>query len=132
MMRLQIALPHQMLVDERAQKVVCEAPNGSFCLLSRHIDFTTQIVPGILTWVNGEDEEMYAAVDQGVLVKVGRNVRVSVRRAVVDDDLATLHETITQTYRTVDEHERQMQAASAKLEAGFVRRFLELKERGWT
>ncbi|QDG54848.1 F0F1 ATP synthase subunit epsilon [Persicimonas caeni] len=128
-MRLRIALPHQVLVDEAARKVICEAPNGSFCLLPRHIDFTSALVPGILTWVDEAGAEMFAAVDQGIVVKVGADVRVSVRRAVVDDDLETLNQTVRRQYRTLDENERDARAAAAQLEAGFVRRFLELKER---
>jgi F-type H+-transporting ATPase subunit epsilon len=72
---------------------------------------------------------MFAAVDQGIVVKVGADVRVSVRRAVVDDDLETLNQTVRRQYRTLDENERDARAAAAQLEAGFVRRFLELKER---
>lgn len=128
MMRLRIALPHKMLVDAAAQKVIAEAPNGSFCLLPRHIDFTAALVPGILTWTGEEGREIFAAVDRGILVKVGDEVRVSVRRAVVDEDLETLHQTVSQTYQRFDEHERQARAAAAQLEAGFVRRFLEIEE----
>lgn len=129
MMRLRIALPHQLLVDAPAQKVICEAPNGSFCFLPRHIDFTAALVPGILTWVGEAGDEMFAAVDQGIVVKVGMDVRVSVRRGVVDDDLETLNETVRRQYRTLDDDDRHARAAAAQLEAGFVRRFLELSER---
>ncbi len=130
MMRLRIALPHQMLVDAPASKVIAEAANGSFCLLPRHVDFVAALVPGILSWVDEDGREIFAAVDRGILVKVGEEVGVSVRRAIVDDDLETLHRTVTQSYHTLDEHERQARAAAAQLEAGFVRRFLELEKGG--
>jgi len=125
-MKLKVLVPEQVLVDEPADKVVAEAANGSFCLLPRHVDFVAALVPGILTYTSGRAER-FVATDEGILVKCGEEVLVSVRRAVTGADLGALERTVEEQFRTLDERERQSRQASARLEADLVRRFLELR-----
>ena len=125
-MKLKVLLPERVLVDEPADKVVAEAANGSFCLLPRHVDFTAALVPGILTY-ESRGAEHFVATDEGILVKCGDEVLVSVRRAVAGANLGELERTVEKEFRTLDEHERLTRRASAKLEADLVRRFLELR-----
>lgn len=47
-MNLKILLPANLLLDAPVHKVVAVASNGSFCLLPKHADFVTSLVPGIL------------------------------------------------------------------------------------
>ena len=49
-MQLKVLLPTQVLVDEPVSKVVAEGEDGSFCLLPRHVDFTSALVPGLLVF----------------------------------------------------------------------------------
>jgi hypothetical protein len=69
------------------------------------------------------DGEVYVAVDQGVIVKIGLNVLVSVRRAVLGTDLGQLRRSVEHEFLTLDETETTMRSAMAKLESGFIRRF---------
>ena len=80
-MRLKIALPTRLVYDGEVRKVSGEAANGSFTMLPRHIDFATALVPGILFFdVAGEEpEEVFFAVDEGILIKCGSEVLVSTR-----------------------------------------------------
>ena len=57
----------------------------------------------------------------------GDEVLVSPRRGVRGVDLGTLHETIDERFRVLDERERLARRASARLEADLVRRFMELR-----
>ena len=82
-MNLRILLPTRILIDRPVDKVITEAENGSFCLLPRHIDFVAALVPGLLSFM-ADQEEQFVAIDEGVLVKNGANVLVSVRDAVID------------------------------------------------
>ena len=62
-------------------------------------------------------------VIEGVLVKTGSTVRVSVRRALGGaTGLARLRETVEREFLTQDEDEVSMRQVMAKLEAGFLRR----------
>jgi F-type H+-transporting ATPase subunit epsilon len=129
-MRLKILLPTEVLLDEEAGKVTAEAQNGFFCLLPAHIDFVTALVPGLLSFKSKEGEEIFVAVDEGVLVKEGQNVWVSTRNAMRGTELGRLRKTIEDTFKVLDDREKTARSAMAKIEAGFVRRFLEIQRRG--
>ncbi len=130
-MKLKVLLPTQVLLEEEVSKIVAEAENGSFCLLPHHIDFVTALVPGILTYVRGpEEQEEMLAIDQGILIKCGPEVLISTRNAVRGADLGKLRETVEQSFLALDERERQARTALANLEATFIRRFLKLGEHG--
>lgn len=129
MMHLQILLPTEVLVDTTTAKVVAEAENGSFCLLPRHTNFVTALAPGILTYTDSENHDQFVGVANGVLVKRGNDVLVSVEYAVEGNNLGDLRENVRHYFETVDERERQAVSAVARLEADFVRRFLALEER---
>ena len=128
-MHLRILLPTEVLVDEPVIKIIAEAENGDFCLLPRHVDFVAALVPGILCFCAKEHEEDYAAVDEGVLVKCGRDVFVSTLNGVRHSDLDRLHTLVQERFLELDEHERKTRTALARLEAGTLRGFRELQEK---
>ena len=125
-MTLKILLPERVVLHETVDVVVAEGANGSFGLLPRHIDFVAPLVPGILAYRRDEDEA-FVAVDEGVMVKCGDEVLVSVRDAVVGPDLESLEETVRTQFEARREEEKTMHSALAKLEAEVVRRFTELR-----
>lgn len=126
-MKLQVLLPTEIFLDEEeVRKVTAEAPNGSFTLLPRHIDFVTTLVPGILIFEDRQGQERYMAVDEGVLVKAGDEVKVSTRKAVAGKQLGELETTIREQFAQLDEKERSARTAVARLESDLVRRFVEL------
>ncbi|MQY79694.1 MAG: F0F1 ATP synthase subunit epsilon, partial [Bacteroidetes bacterium] len=48
MIDLKILLPDKTFLKREVKKVTAEAENGWFCLLPKHVDFTTSLTPGIL------------------------------------------------------------------------------------
>jgi F-type H+-transporting ATPase subunit epsilon len=128
-MRLQVLLPTEVLVDEETTKVIAEAENGAFCLLPRHIDFAAALVPGLLCFCDREGTESYAAIDEGILIKCGRDISVSTLNGVRGTNLAELSALVDERFLALDEHERKARTALARLEAGTLRGFLELQER---
>jgi len=128
-MRLQVMLPTEVLVDEPVTKIVAEAEDGEFCLLPRHIDFVTALVPGILCFHTSAGQMHYVAIDEAVLVKCGRDVHVSTLNGVQGLDLAQLRVLIEEQFLELDEHERRARTALARLEAATLRSFRELQER---
>jgi len=129
-MNLKILLPTEILLDEEVEKVTAEAQNGFFCLRPRHIDFAAALVPGLLCFENSEGREIFAAVDEGVLVKCGDSVMVSTRSAVRGGELGELERIVKEQFLVLNEKEKAARTAVAKIEAGFVRRFLEVQRRG--
>lgn len=125
-MNLHVFLPTEILVNEAVSKVIAEGENGLFCLLPRHIDFVSALVPGILSFVLETGQEEFVAVDEGILVKCGAEVLVSSRQAVRGADLGDLRQTVEEQFRVLDEREKLARSATAKLEADLVRRYMEL------
>lgn len=129
LLRLRVLLPTEVLVDEDVQKVLAEAANGFFCLLPRHIDFVAALVPGILYGTRSDGSELFVAVDEGTLVKCGSDVLVSVLSAARGTRLEELEATVTESFRDLDADARRARSALARLEAGTMRRFLEMERR---
>ena len=94
-------------------------------MLPQRLDCVAVLEPGILTYETTKDGETYVAVDEGVLVKAGTDVLVSVRNAISGLDLGKLREAVEQEFMNLDENEKQVRAVLARLESGFVRRFAE-------
>ncbi len=128
-MRLKVLLPTRVLIDQDVTKVTAEAENGSFCILPRHIDFVAALVPGILSFKSNREEE-FLAVDEGILVKRGNEVMVSIRKAVRGKNLGTLKQTVEEEFRILDEREKKTRSILVKLELDFARRFFQLREHG--
>jgi F-type H+-transporting ATPase subunit epsilon len=128
-MRLRILLPTEVLVDAVVRKVVAEAGDGSFALLPRHIDLVTALVPGILAYVDRDGRQQLVGIDEGILVKCGDEVRVVSGRAVRGSDLMTLKREVERWFREMDEQAATARTALARLEAGVIRRFTELRQR---
>lgn len=127
-MNLTVVLPSGVFLEEQVVKVVAEAPNGSFCLLPRHIDFVASLIPGILAMTLPGGEEVFLAVDEGVLVKCGAEVTVSTRNAV-RGPLGELRQAVRAEFRELGEREQKARVALGKLEASLVRQILEWEER---
>lgn len=126
MMKLKVLMPTQILVDEQAEKITAEAENGVFTLLPRHIDYAAILVPGLFSFQREEGKQALLATAEGVLVKRGFDVHVSVLNAVRGDNLDTLWETVREDFRKLDERERQARSVIAALESTLVREIAAL------
>ena len=126
-MLLKILLPAEVLMEREVKKIVAEAENGSFCLMPNHIDFVATLAPGIFSYELAEGGQELLAMDVGTLVKKGADVLVSTRNAVRAAELGKLKQVVVQQYDALDEREKLVRSAAAKLEASLIRRFVELK-----
>ena len=123
-MKLKVLLPYQVFLESSGvSRIVAETHNGSFGLLPHRLDCAAALAPGILIYETDADGEAVMAVDQGVLVKTGLDVVVSVRRALSGKDLGQLRQSVEHEFLSLDESEQNMRSVSAKLESGFLRRF---------
>ncbi|NEX19477.1 F0F1 ATP synthase subunit epsilon [Thiorhodococcus mannitoliphagus] len=127
-MNLKVLLPFRVFAEvAEVTRIVAETPDGAFGLLPRRLDCVAALAPGILIYESAAEGEVYLAVDEGVLVKTGAEVLVSVRRAIRGSDLGQLRATVEQEFLILDEHEQEMRAVMAKLESGFLHRFVSLQ-----
>ena len=126
-MNLKVLLPFQVFAENTGvSRIVVETREGSFGLLPHRLDCVAALVPGILIYQTETEAEILVAVDEGVLVKTGTDVLVSVRRAIGGSDLGQLREAVNKEFLTLDEHEQSVRRVVAKLETGFLRRFATL------
>ena len=122
-MHLKILLPFQIFAERpRVSRIVAETREGSFGLLPHRLDCVAALAPGILFYETQEEGEVYVALDEGVLVKTGPDVLVSVRRALGGTDLGHLRETVEREFLALDEQERSVRSVLAKMESDFIRR----------
>ena len=128
LMHLKVLLPFQVYANKtEVTRIVAETREGSFGLLPHRLDCVAALVPGILIYQAESGSEVLVAVDEGVLVKTGADVLVSVRRAIGGTDLGQLHAAVEKEFLTLDENEQSVRSAVTKLETGFLRRFATLQ-----
>lgn len=126
-MNMKILTPGEIFSEEEVEKIIVEGVNGYFCLLPGHIDYVAAIVPGILFYTVAGGEEIFVAVDEGLLVKKDREVFISVRSVIKGAGLGGLKRAVEEKFDILDNHEKRARSILAKLEVDFARRFLELK-----
>ena len=123
-MNLKVLLPFQVFAEKTGvSRIVAETPEGAFGLLPHRLDCVAALTPGILIYETDIEGEVCLAVDEGILVKAGPDVLVSVRRAHGAADLGQLREAVELEFLTLDDHEQSVRSVMAKLETGFLRRF---------
>jgi F-type H+-transporting ATPase subunit epsilon len=126
-MNLKVLLPFQIFAEKTGvTRIVAESREGSFGLLPHRLDCVAALAPGILTYETESDGEVFVAVDEGVLVKTGPDVLVSVRRALGGADLDQLREAVEREFLTLDEHEQSIRSVLAKMEGDLIRRMARL------
>lgn len=127
-MTLKILLPFRIFAEQKAvTRIVAETRQGSFGILPHRLDCVAALEPGILTYENNGENEIYVALDEGVLVKSGQDVLVSARNAIAGTDLRQLREAVEREFLTLDEQEQSLRSVMAKLESNFVRRFADFR-----
>ncbi len=120
-MNLKILLPYKVFLEtDHVNRIVMETCEGSYGLLPQRLDCVAALVPGIFTYETETGGIYYLAVDEGVLVKAGSNVMVSVRNAIGGVDLGKLHESVEKEFKNIDEEEKNVRSVMAKLESGFI------------
>jgi F-type H+-transporting ATPase subunit epsilon len=122
-MNLKVLLPFQIFAEKTGvSRIVAETHEGSFGLLPHRLDCVAALAAGILIYETKAEGEAYVAVDEGVLVKTGSDVLVSVRNAIAGTDLGRLREAVQREFLHLDEQEKNMRSVLAKMEGDLMRR----------
>jgi len=125
-MNLKVLLPFQIFAEETGVvRIVAETHEGSFGLLPHRRDCVAALAPGILIYETKAQDEVYVAVDEGVLVKTGLDVLVSVRNAIGGTDLGQLRDSVEREFLNLNEREQSVRSVMVKMESGFIRRLAE-------
>ena len=123
---LKVLLPFQIFAEKAGvARIVAETRDGSFGLLPHRLDCVAALAPGILIYQLDSQAEVYMAVDEGVLVKTGLDVLVSVRNAIAGTDLGQLHAAVEREFVHLNEREKSVRSVMAKMESDFIGRLAE-------
>jgi len=126
-MTLKLQTPSETAIVDGVEKIIADTPKGRYCFLPRHIDFVTVVKPGILSYLKNNGEEIFAAVDEGILVKKGPEVTISARDIIIGQGLGSLKKAVITKFESIDDREKKSREILAKLEAEFARLYRELK-----
>ena len=127
-MKLEVLLPWRVFIEPiEVLRIVAETDEGSFGLLPHRLDCVAALVPGILTYETESDGEVFVAVDEGLLVKIGAQVQVSVRRAMAGTNLESLRQKVEQDFLVRNEDEQRLRSVMAGLESGFMRQLAKVE-----
>lgn len=128
-MKLQIYTPLGSILNCKINKVTMETLDGYRTLLPRHLDFAAAMNANILSYTTTEDnQERFAACHRGIVVKKGDTVTVTVQKAVLGDTLDELENIILREFKQDEEQRKELNAAMARLEAGLIRGFINLRQ----
>ncbi len=127
LMNLKILLPYRIYTERAGVvRIIAETKEGSFGLLPHRLDCVAALVPGILTFETETDGEIYVAIDEGVLVKAGMEVLVSVRNATGGADLGQLNQLVDREFLELNKQEQDVLSVMTKMESDFIRRLAVL------
>ena len=122
-MNLRVLLPFCVYATEiGVSRIIVDTNAGSLGILPHRMDCVAALIPGILVYEVGERGEAYMAIDNGILIKTGFDVLVSVRNAIGGLDLDELQETVEQQFMILNEHEKAVRSVMSEMESAFIRR----------
>jgi len=128
LMNLKILLPFRIYAETTGvSRMIVQTRAGSFGLLPPRLACVAPLAPGILAYETAADGEVLVAMDEGILVKAGPDVLISVRQAIGGLDLAGLREAVEREFMALEEYEQSILVVMTKLETGVLRRFANLK-----
>ncbi|MBD3322776.1 MAG: F0F1 ATP synthase subunit epsilon [Chitinivibrionales bacterium] len=127
-MNATVMLPTDILFSGTALKVTADTESGRYTLLPRHIDFIAPLIPGIVEIRPENNNTVLIATDEGVMVKQGENVWISVRNAVTGKKPGTLREAVEDHYRELDEKEQKNRTSIARMERDMARSIYEFEK----
>jgi F-type H+-transporting ATPase subunit epsilon len=124
MMQFRLSIPSQVIMEVTVEKIIAEDLNGSFCLLPKHIDCLRILIPGILTYqLNGK--EKYIGIDDGVLVKRGKEVKVAVKNVIYDVEIGQMKAELEKKITKSSEEEKRIRTIISEMEIDFINKYVE-------
>jgi F-type H+-transporting ATPase subunit epsilon len=128
-MMLKILLPNKVFAKHNnVLRIIVDTLEGSYGILPNRRDCTAALTPGILTYQTEIGKDAYIAIDQGIFVKKGNEVFVSVRQAIQGIGLCQLRDAVKKEFLTLDQKQQEIRFAMDKLESHFLQRLTEFSK----
>jgi F-type H+-transporting ATPase subunit epsilon len=129
-MSLKILLPYKVFAQHAEVKhIVAMTRYGAFGILANRLDCVMALSASILECELNDTQHIYIAIDEGMLVKTGNRVFISVRNAVTGLDLHQLRRAVNKQFLQQNEQEKILSRVLAKMESRFIRGLTTFNQR---
>lgn len=128
-MHVLVSTPMNTILDLPAQKLIAPTDHGFHCFLPHHADGAAGLVIGVSEILTEDQRTVFVAHGAGVLVKCGNEIRVAVEEAAASDALSDLKARIETIEARAAADAAKAGSAVARLEAGLIRRLVDLERR---
>lgn len=81
-LNLKIYIPNKLFLEEVVAKVSVYGKEGFYTILPNHIDYVSSFEDSILIFTKNDGKSVFIGINQGVLIKCGREVQLSTFNAV--------------------------------------------------
>lgn len=81
-LNLRIYTPDKLFIDETITKITVYGKEGCFTILPKHIDYVSSFDDCILYFEKENKDVVFIGVNQGILVKSGREIQISTFNAI--------------------------------------------------
>ena len=130
-MVLKVVLPLEVLLEQQdVASIVVETTGGMMGFRPLRQDCVAFVVPGVLSYETRDGKKAFLAIDEGVLVKAGPAVTLSIHGGVAGADSRVLEAKVEEEFARERERERQMRAALKRLETTFLQQCKESRRHG--
>jgi len=89
-LNLKIFSPNKVIMSKQVQEVSFEDKFGAITILPRHQDYVSSFKAHLASYKDMEGERKFIILSDGILIKIGRDIRFSVYSAVIDENLKSL------------------------------------------
>ena len=130
-LNLKVYVPDRLFLEETILKVKLIGKEGSFTILPKHLDYISSFNDGVLMYLDLENNKRYLAINQGILVKVGREVKLSLFHAIEGSDLNKLKENVKELALKSDElinKDKQLKTSLKNIEFFIFEKLMRLKK----
>ena len=124
-LRLRIAVPSHMVIDEEVAGLTARDQTGEFGIEPGFEPFYTCLAIGILAYRRLDGSERFVAIRRGVLTVEQNVVDVVTRDAVARDSLENLEREVMAEFLEVDEEEKKSDTALKKMQLAAMRQLVQ-------
>jgi F-type H+-transporting ATPase subunit epsilon len=130
-MALKVVLPFEILLEKKdVKRLVVETTHGYMGFLPSRLDCVAFVLPGIIVYEAEGEEEKYIAADEGILVKTGEIVTISVRNAAMGVDVEQLQKKVKEGFLKRESTEKEVIRLLGRLESVFMQQVIKGARRG--
>lgn len=128
LMTVRVRTPTRLVIDTGGIRAVkCETNAGRCTIEPRRLDGVVALAPGILTLRGASGTVIEAAIDEGLLVKTGSDVTISVRHMIMAAGKESLRHALNEELMRIRNTESDLRIALSSLETRFMKEFSQVR-----